>query len=194
MNRRANLGSRQEDSVMTPLMHRFARPLLALAFVFAACKTPEVALRPMERTPASEGSIALSKDKNGNTVGEVKMKHLPPPAMLSPELATYVVWAKPAGQSSYSNVGQVRMDADRAASTFIQLPYNAFEVLITAEPTGSVQEPSQYKVLEGSVGAPPVRGPESESEQQLTPATPKPTPSPQSTPREENEPQTTPDT
>jgi hypothetical protein len=181
---------------MHPLVHRCAPVALAFAFLFAGCKTPEVALRPMERTPAAVGTIAISTDKNGNTVGELKMQHLPPPAMLSPELGTYVVWARPAGQDDYRNVGQVKMTNDRAGSTFIQMPFNSFEVLITAESVGSVQQPSEYKILEGAVGAPPLRGPEQQlrQERELTPPQDKTAPSPQSSPREENEPSTTPDT
>jgi predicted small secreted protein len=167
--------------------------LLVAALSLSGCATMgnrgnEVSLRPNQRTPAAEGSIALSNDKNGNTVAEVKMKHLPPPPLLSPELATYVVWARAAGQDQYQNVGQVRLDADREANTFVRVPYSSFDLLITAEPVPSAREPSEYRVLEGSVGGAPVR--DGEPTTNTRPAAPERAPTPRSTPIDSSNTQT----
>lgn len=143
-----------------PFSLRFAAPALALALALTGCMTgrPELNLQPTSRNPGAVGTVGLSEDRNGNTVAEVKMEHLPLPSTLSPELSTYVVWARPAGGQDYVNMGQVAIDpGDREGRTFVRLPYSAFELLVTAETVPTAQAPSAYRILQGSVGGVPAR-------------------------------------
>lgn len=133
---------------------------LALALALSGCMTarPEVNLQSTDRNPGAVGSVDLSEDKNGNTVAEVKMEHLPMPTTLSPELSTYVVWARPAGADEFVNMGQVAIDpGDREGRTFVRVPYRSFELLVTAETAPTVQAPSEYRILQGSVGGVPAQ-------------------------------------
>lgn len=150
---------------------------IALALLLTGCMTgrPDVNLQSTERNPGTVGTVDLSADKNGNTVAEVKMEHLPMPSTLSPELSTYVVWARPAGADQFVNMGQVAIDpGDRDGRTFLRVPYTSFELLVTAESAPTVQEPSEYRILRGNIGGVPTRNEPARPAAQPAPAQPPP--------------------
>lgn len=131
-----------------------AAALAALALSGCAMLRPQkqVALQPMELNPGAAGTVAISTDRNGNTVARVKVEHLPFPSALSRDLSTYVVWARPQGQDDFTNKGQLRLGENREGSASMLVSSPSFEVMVTAEQGGGVEAPSEYRILEGAVG------------------------------------------
>ena len=104
-------------------------------------------------TPAAVGTMNLEKGPNDNTIGSVEVKHLAPPQLLRSDLTVYVVWTRPVGTRDWQNVGQLVVHDDRTGSVDIKVPYATFDVMISAESTGQVTEPSDLVVLEGKIEA-----------------------------------------
>jgi hypothetical protein len=105
-------------------------------------------LRPAQRNPAAVGNIKAKADDNKNTV-EVRAEHLAPPAALDPTLNTYVVWIRPSVAQEFTNVGQLAMRSDRSGRLQATTPFPEFNVLVTAEQSGTARAPSTFVVMEG---------------------------------------------
>ena len=110
-------------------------------------------LRPSDRTPAATGKIKAKADENGNRELKVQVKHLPPPSNLEQTMRTFVVWLRPNADVSFRNVGQLRLNDDRSGELSTTTPLRSFEVLVTAEASGTPPSPSDIVVLRGHVDA-----------------------------------------
>jgi len=111
-------------------------------------------LRPVGRNPAAVGTIGANVDANKNTLLDVRLEHLAPPPALDPALSTYVVWIRPIAADEFINIGQLAMQADRSGRLRATTPHPEFDVLVTAEPSGTVRDPGTFIVLEGHAKRP----------------------------------------
>lgn len=125
---------------------------LATAFLLAfgtGCVTP-LKLSSTAKSPSTDAWLTVSPDPNDNTVLEIKVEHLPPPARLGPGLKTYVVWVESTDGAFVTNVGMLRVDEQQTGSLTTTTPMREFLVKITAEQGGTAIAPSQLVVVEGA--------------------------------------------
>ena len=126
-----------------------AAALAVLPLAAVGCSSQIHELRPAQRNPAALGNIKAKADDNKNTVLEVRAEHLAPPAALDPTLNTYVVWIRPGVAQEFTNVGQLAMRSDRSGQMQATTPFREFNVLVTAEQSGTARVPSTFVVMEG---------------------------------------------
>jgi hypothetical protein len=131
-----------------------AAAVVALPLALSGCTTQIHELRPASRNPAAAGNIRATADDNKNTVLEVRAEHLAPPAALDPTLSTYVVWIRPVAAQEFTNVGQLAMRSDRSGRLQATTPFPEFNVLVTAEQSGTARAPSPFIVMEGHAKRP----------------------------------------
>ena len=101
-------------------------------------------------TPAAEGKVGSSTDRNGNTAIEVEVKHMAAPESLTPAETAYVVWVQPRGKDPDA-VGVLRVNKDLEGSVKATTPYKDFDIFITAEGTMKPERPSGMVILRGTV-------------------------------------------
>lgn len=123
----------------------------ALSLGMGACATT-VLLDSSSRTPAAAGKVKVSKDSQGNSKLVIDVKYLPKPNDLDPSLTTFVVWAVADQGARVRNLGRLSIDSDRSGSVTVMSPLSSFRIIVTAETVGTVEKPSEYVVLSGSVG------------------------------------------
>lgn len=104
--------------------------------------------------PSAIGTITTSVDDNKNTLVTLEVEHLPPPTNLDPSLTTYVVWIRPRAGGDVLNVGQLEMTPDRTGELQAATPHANFDVLLTAESSATVRQPSRFVVLQGQGSRP----------------------------------------
>jgi hypothetical protein len=129
-----------------------ASTAVLLVAVAGCAKSHE--LRPVDRNPAAVGTIKASADANKNTLLDVRVEHLAPPTSLDPTLSTYVVWIRPAAGGEFVNIGQLAMQDDRSGRLRATTPHPEFDVLVTAEQSGTVKFPSTFVVMQGRAKRP----------------------------------------
>ncbi len=99
--------------------------------------------------PQAKGEAAVESRK-GATKIDAKIEHLPDPTRFGPRFLSYVLWAiTPDGRAT--NLGEVVPDADGNAKLHVTTRFQAFGLLVTAEPYYSVTQPSDVVVLENAV-------------------------------------------
>jgi len=125
--------------------------VVALSVGIAACATT-VPLESSSRTPAAAGKVKVSRDSQGNSKLVIDVKYLPKPNDLDPSLTTFVVWAVADQGARVRNLGRLSIDSDRSGSVTVVSPLSSFRIIVTAETVGTVEKPSEYVVLSGSVG------------------------------------------
>jgi len=135
---------------------------MRLAMVLAAvwlggaltgCATKTVILPPSQEMPAAEGEAKLSRDDNGNTVVQLKVKHFAPPQRLTPPKAVYVVWLE-TPDHELRNLGQLKVDKNLEGKLMAVTPYEVFQLVISAEDSPNVSEPGSQVVLRTRTVAP----------------------------------------
>jgi hypothetical protein len=124
---------------------------LFVSLAVGACGTT-VPLEATARTPAAAGSVKVSKDSQGNTNLVISVKYLPRPNDLERSLTTFVVWSIADDGSRVRNLGQLNVDSNRTGSVTVVSPLPHFRIAVTAEADGTTEKPSQYVVLNGSIG------------------------------------------
>jgi hypothetical protein len=134
------------------------RVTTALAAVFLGmglmgCATKTVTLPPSADLPAAQGEAKVSKDKNNNTLVRLNVKHFAPPQRLTPPKAVYVVWLETPDHDMH-NIGQLKVDSDLEGKLETVTPYDAFQLVITAEDSATVTEPGPQVVLRTKVLTP----------------------------------------
>jgi len=100
--------------------------------------------------PSAMGGIDTNKDKNGNTVVDLKAEHLARPGMLTPPANAYVVWFQQQG-SDPENEGQLAVGNDLKAQMKTTTPYHNFDIFITAESDPTTKTPSDLVVMRSKV-------------------------------------------
>jgi hypothetical protein len=129
----------------TPPFHVLAA-LFLVAFPFTSCGKKEVRLTPSSAVPAATATAQLSQDKNGNTVVQLKVKHLAKPENLTPPKSVYVVWIQPRGGQPIKQ-GQLRVNDNLEGEFKSPTTYKSFQIFVTAEDSATVTEPSGQEVL-----------------------------------------------
>jgi hypothetical protein len=122
-----------------------------LAVAVAGC-AKTYPLRTADRNPAAVGTITAGEDQNKNTTVEVRVEHLAPPPSLESTLSTYVVWVRPNTSQEFTNVGQLAMQKDRSGVLKATTPFPEFEVLVTAEQSGTAKVPVRSSSWRGTRG------------------------------------------
>jgi len=93
---------------------------------------------------------AWVESKQGAVKVEAKFEHLPSPTSYGPQFLTYVLWAiTPDGHAT--NLGEVVPDGGDNAKLHVTSHFQAFGLMVTAEPFYSVDQPSDVVVLENVV-------------------------------------------
>jgi hypothetical protein len=126
---------------------------IALSLMVTTGCATKYALQPADRTPAATGQIKANTDANGNRELEISVKHLPPASSLDQTFRTFVVWVRPGADATFRNVGQLRLDDDRRGELSTTTPYKSFDVMVTAEASGTSLSPSEAVILRGHVGS-----------------------------------------
>jgi hypothetical protein len=136
--------SRQFDRHFVPVL------LLTCLFLLVACGGKRVPLTASTTVPAATATADLHRDKNGNTVLELRVKHLAKPENLSPPKSVYVVWIQPTGSNPIKE-GQLQVNNNLDAEFRAPTTYKEFAIFVTAEDNSTVQQPTGQEVLRSQV-------------------------------------------
>ena len=121
--------------------------------LWAGCATT-AEMTPTRVNPAAVGTIELDRGGDGeNNSLVIEVQHMAPPQRLDDDLTTYVVWLRSPGQKEWANAGQLKLGDDRTGRLALPTPFEALDVLVTAEPGATVQTPGSTVVLQGAVEA-----------------------------------------
>ena len=140
-------------------MRRFA-PMLILALGAGGCATvrsamgtdgQRISLRPSESTPGAQGHVKVVETDDKNNELAIEVSHLPPANRLDPQKSKYMVWIDP-GDGRTIPLGQLELDKNQSAEATLTTPFETFELIVTAEPPGAPDQPSDAVVLRGRVG------------------------------------------
>jgi len=104
--------------------------------------------------PAAEGSVKVTKDKNGNYGNysiDVYIENLAPPDKLTPSKKVYLVWVE-TQEKGAKNIGQLKSSSSmlsktRKASISTVSPYKPTRVFISAEDDAGTEQPGTVIVL-----------------------------------------------
>jgi hypothetical protein len=125
--------------------------LVAIAFLLTtAAWSREDKLTNTGLTPAAQGKVTTSTDRNGNTEVEVKVEHVATPQSLTPARQAYLVWVRPRGQQAQL-LGALRINSDLQGSLKGTTTFKDFDVLVTAEDNNKPDIPSDSVILKGTV-------------------------------------------
>lgn len=125
--------------------------LIAIAIVLTTVAwSREDKLTNTGLTPAAEGKVVTSTDRNGNTEVEVQVKHVARPQALTPPRQSYLVWVQPRGTQPQL-LGALRVNEDLEGSLKATTTYKDFDVLVTAEDNLKAETPSSTVILKGTV-------------------------------------------
>jgi hypothetical protein len=97
--------------------------------------------------PAVEGLAKFAATKNDNTRIELTVKHLPHPEKLMPPANNYVVWTRATEYARVQNVGALIVDKNLNGKLVTETALHSFELFITAEDSGQIQEPLGQPLL-----------------------------------------------
>jgi len=97
--------------------------------------------------PAVDGRAKFTATKNDNTRIEQTVKHLPHPGKLTPPANTYVVWTRATKYAPAQNVGALLVDKNLNGKLVTETALHSFELFITAEDSGQIQEPLGQPLL-----------------------------------------------
>lgn len=129
----------------------FVAALAALVLIGCASSS-EVRLQGSPQAPAAEGTLKLSRGQNGNTHLEITVRHMAPPDRMTQSATVYVVWVRPIQEGSVpQNLGALQVN-DKLEGTLDTLtPLHSFDLMVTAEPSATVVQPSGIAILSTSV-------------------------------------------
>ena len=97
--------------------------------------------------PAVDGRAKFTATKNDNTRIELTVKHLPHPGKLTPPANTYVVWTRATKYGPVQNMGALMVDKNLNGKLVTETALHSFELFITAEDSGQIQEPLGQSLL-----------------------------------------------
>jgi hypothetical protein len=123
---------------------------MAAALLLAGCGEKKVRMTTAPQVPAATGTAELSRDSNGNTVVDLKVKHLAPPDKLTPPKTGYVVWIQSRGGAP-ENKGQLRVNENLEGEFKSPAPQKTFDIFVTAEDNPRADTPQGPEVLRQSV-------------------------------------------
>lgn len=138
---------------MTRNSYRHAlRSLFMVALLSASTATMSSAatllMGPSPEIPAAEGRVKTKLTSNKNTQLELKVKHLAPPARISPGTAVFVVWVRGlALGAEATNLGALRLNKNLSGKLRAITPMTAFDVFLTCEPIQTVTMPGGRELM-----------------------------------------------
>ncbi len=112
---------------------------------------PGLAVTNNAVAPAAQGIVRTQQDENGNTQVNISVKHLAKPSLVSSQASTYVVWVKPSGESSYQNIGALRVNQDLEGNYQTSVPYQNFDLIVTPERSAMARSPKGVTVIQKNV-------------------------------------------
>jgi hypothetical protein len=120
--------------------------LSTLFFLLTGCSQKEIHLTPAGSVPAASAVAKVSQDDNGNTIVDLKVKHLAKPENLNPAKSVYMVWIQPHGAAPIKQ-GQLQVNDNLEGELKTPTTYKSFEIFVTAEDSAAVNSPSGQEVL-----------------------------------------------
>jgi hypothetical protein len=102
-----------------------------------------------ETVPAASGKVKVKSEKDGNTRVKVEVAHLAQPASAF-DATTYVVWLKPPAGTA-QNVGVLNVGKDLKGELTTKTAFKTFQVIVTAEASANVTQPSGPPVMDTRV-------------------------------------------
>ena len=121
--------------------------LLAVTLAMSGCSMlgigegEAIRLSSTPTLPAVAGHVKFSATKNDNTRITLTVKHLPQPEKLTPPASQYVVWTRAAKYETAQNIGALVVDKNLNGKLETETPLHTFELFITAEASGQIQQP-----------------------------------------------------
>ena len=131
-------------------MNIFSFALAVSLLMASACGKKQVKLNPASSVPAASATAQLTHDDNGNTIVDLKVKHLAKPGNLTPSRSVYVVWVQPRGGAPIKQ-GQLQVNSNLEGEFKSPTTYKTFEIFVTAEDSSEVTQPSGQEVLRQAV-------------------------------------------
>ena len=119
-------------------------------FLAAQAWAGDVPLVSSSSEPAASGKVSYEHDRNGNIKLEIKTEHLAAPERLTPAKNSYVVWIR-SNDGQTQNAGVLKVNHNLEGSLTTTTPIKAFDVVITAEDSPNVSQPSGPEVMHGSI-------------------------------------------
>ena len=133
------------------MRHRNVALSLLLSLLLAGLAwATEYRLTSTGLTPSAEGKVIADTDRNGNTKIDIEVKRLAKPQSLTEPKQAYLVWVQPRGKSP-ELLGALRVNDNLEGSLKASVPYNAFDIFVTAEDNLKPETPGSTVVLKGSV-------------------------------------------
>lgn len=124
--------------------------LLAAAMAIPGCtmyRRGGTGLSVNPKLPAAQSSVKYSATKNDNTRIVLTVKHLAQPEKLIPPASVYVVWTRDTRDGSTQNIGALKVDKDLNGELDAETPLHSFDLFITAEASGQVQQSTGPSLL-----------------------------------------------
>jgi hypothetical protein len=101
--------------------------------------------------PAAAGTVEARRDKNdANTHIEVKVENMADPSRLSPPASVYVVWVRPR-TGNIEKEGLLTVGKDLKGDLKTTTTSRDFEVVVTAEQSGTVEMPSGPELMKANI-------------------------------------------
>ena len=120
---------------------------LAPAGAFAGIFTHATVMNVSPDIPAAQGKVKFSKTDDGNIAIALSVKYLADPQKLQPPAAIYTVWVRKDKDAAAQNIGALKVEKDRKGDLKSVTPLRAFQLFVTAEANGQVQEPTGVQLL-----------------------------------------------
>ena len=96
--------------------------------------------------PKARGEAKV-ESKKGYIEIEVEFDKMNPAQQYGPEYSTYVLWAiTPEGRAK--NLGEILLDSKNRGKLNVSTEFQAFGMIVTAEPYFAVSQPSDVVVME----------------------------------------------
>ncbi len=139
-----------EPESMTRL--RQAAAVAVYALLFASCgSSTRYTVLGTSHASSTDGTVTVEPVEDNFTLVHVDLQHLPSPAEVAKDHASYVVWIRNAGAKA-SNAGALAYDAtSRLGSFMTTVKGRTFEVIVTAELSDDVSKPSRFVVAKQDI-------------------------------------------
>jgi hypothetical protein len=126
----------------------FAALIATAALLFAGCGGESYEIEPSSTAPSIAGELTVEEYNESNYQAELQLQYLPLPQNLGENLSTYIVWVNPQGTDTHIKVGTLRVNNDaREGNLRFTTPHSVFRVVVTAEESPTVEQPSDPVVV-----------------------------------------------
>jgi hypothetical protein len=130
----------------------FAAFIATAALLFAGCGGETYEIEPSSTAPSITGELKVQEYNESNYQAALSLKYLPLPQNLGQGLSTYIVWVNPQGTDNHIKVGNLRLNSEsREGNLKFTTPHSVFKVVVTAEESPTVKQPSDPIVVSEQV-------------------------------------------